>query len=136
MAKTKITSELIAFADYAMMADDKKLSVIGIFDKVFVRTLPASQAKMAFVVVFVGEPQTEEKVTLKIMSPSKKEEFKAPVDLKFGENGKFNFVSNFEGFPFKEVGTHSFLFEKDDKTVVSHTLDVIMVKEDEQRVAN
>ena len=32
----KIKAELVALADYAMTGEDKKLSVIGIFDKLFV----------------------------------------------------------------------------------------------------
>lgn len=136
MAK-KITSELIAICDYAMTSEDKKLSIVGIFDKVFVRTLPSNHARMAFVVTFAGEPQTTEELRLKILAPSGKEEFAAGIKVNFGENGKFNFVSNFEGFPFNEIGTYRLLFEKDSKEIVSHALDVIQIKEkDNKPVAN
>ncbi len=137
MAKHKLHAELIALADYAMTGEDKKLSVIGIFDKLFVRNLPSNHARMSFVVTFVGEPRTEETLKLKIQSPAGKEDFSADVKVAFGENGRFNFISNFEGFPFNEVGTYSFVFEQDGKEVVNYGLDVIVVNDEQGRkVAN
>ncbi|MBP9700360.1 hypothetical protein KBD71_03700 [Candidatus Woesebacteria bacterium] len=130
MAKSSIRAELVALADYAMTAEDKKLSVIGIFDKLFVRSFPSSHARMSFVVTFVGEAGKEEKLKLKIVSPADKEDFNADVNINFGDNGRFNFISNFEGFPFNEAGTYRFIFELDGKEIVSYGLDVILVKEE------
>lgn len=133
----KLHAELIALADYAMNAEDKKLSVIGIFDKVFVRSVPTNHPRIAFVVTLAGASAGQENLTLRIMTPSKKEAFKADVKVNFGENGKANLISNFEGFPFQEIGTYRFLLEKDGKDLVSYDLDVIQVKEqDSKRVAN
>ncbi len=133
----KITTELVALADYAMTGEDKKLSVIGIFDKLFVRQLPSNHARMSFVVTFVGEARATEDVKLKIVTPSGKEDFTADVKLAFGENGKFNFVSNFEGFPIQEVGAYTLVFEQGKSKIVSYTLDVIQVKDDSgSKVAN
>ena len=132
-----LSTELVAIADYAMNADDKKLSIIGIFDKVFVRSFPAPQARLFFIVTFNGTPNEEHELTLKIISPSKKEEFSAKVLVKPGENGKFNFVSNFEGFPLQEAGSYSFVFEKQGKAIVNHSIDVVLLKEpDKKQVAN
>jgi len=136
MAKDKVRVDLIALADYAMTSEDKKLSIIGIFDKIFVRTLPTTHARMAFVVTFVGEPNSEETLALRILGPSGNEEFNADVKISFGTNGRFNFVSNFEGFPVKEVGTYRFVFEQNKKEVASYPLEVLQVKEDGSRVAN
>lgn len=134
---SKIKAELVALADYAMTGEDKKLSVIGIFDKLFVRQLPSNHARMSFVVTFVGMPNTSEEVKLKIIAPSDKESFSADVKLSFGENGKFNFVSNFEGFPIEETGSHRFVFADGKTEIVSYTLDVIQVKDESgKKVAN
>lgn len=123
-----IKTELVALADYAMTAEDEKLSVIGIFDKVFVRNLPTNHARLSFVVTFVGEPNTTEEVKLKIMSPSGKEAFVSDVKLNFGENGKFNFVSNFEGFPIKEAGAYQFGFVQGKIQLASYDLNAIEEK--------
>ncbi|PWU22745.1 hypothetical protein C5B42_05130 [Candidatus Cerribacteria bacterium 'Amazon FNV 2010 28 9'] len=133
----KITAELVALADYAMNAEDKKLSIIGIFDKLFVRTLPSHHPRMVFVTTLVSEPQTSANLVMRILTPSQQEDFKADVTVSFGENGKANLVSNFEGFPIKEIGEYRFLFEQNGKEIVGHTLTVIQLKEqDGKRVAN
>lgn len=136
MAKDKIRAELVALADYATNTEDKKLCLLGIFDKLFVRNLPASHARLSFAVTLVGEPHTQEKMNLRIYSPSGKEEFTAEVNVNFGENRKSNLISNFEGFPIKETGTYRFVFEHDKKEVVSYGLDVIQVKDESTGKAN
>lgn len=137
MAKKKLQAELVAIADHAMTGEDKKISIIGIFDKLFVRTLPTTHARMSFVVTFSGEPRTTEDLVLRVVNPSGKDEFKADVKINFGENGKFNFISNFEGFPFNDTGSYTFVFDHNGEEVVSYTLDVIQVKdENTPRVAN
>lgn len=133
----KLHAQLVALADYAMNAEDKKLSVIGIFDKVFVKSLPAHHPRLSFVVTVVGEPRQQESMQMKVISPSKKEAFTADVNVTLGENGKANLISNFEGFPFAEGGAYTFLLEQNGKDVASYTLDVILVKEEQKgRVAN
>jgi hypothetical protein len=134
----KISTELIALADYAMTGEDKKLSVIGIFDKLFVRALPSNHARMSFVVTFVGTANTSEDVRLKVVTPSGKEDFGADVKLSFGENGKFNFVSNFEGFPITETGMYKLVFVQGKSEIVSYALEVIQVKDESngKKVAN
>ncbi len=135
---SKISTELVALADYAMTGEDKKLSVIGIFDKLFVRALPSNHARMSFVVTFLGEATTTEEVKLKVIAPSGKEDFSADVKLNFGENGKFNFVSNFEGFPINETGLYKLVFVQGKTEIVSYRLEVIQVKDESatKKVAN
>ncbi len=135
---SKISTELIALADYAMTGEDKKLSVIGIFDKLFVRELPSNHARMSFVVTFLGTANTSEEVKLQVIAPSGKEDFSADVKLNFGENGKFNFVSNFEGFPINETGDYKLVFAQGKTEIVSYKLEVIQVKDESngKKVAN
>lgn len=134
---TKLHAELIAVADYAMNAEDKKLSVIGIFDKIFVKSVPSHHPRFSFVVTVSGDPRSHEDMKMKVMAPSGKEAFSADVHVVLGENGKANLISNFEGFPLTEIGRYAFALEKDKKNVASYELDVIQVKEEEgKRVAN
>ncbi len=134
MSKLKV--ELIALADYALTAEDKKLSVIGIFDKVFVKQVPASHPRLSFVITISGERGSEEKLVMRVVTPSKKDVFKTEPNIRLGDNGKANMVSNFEGFPFQEVGVYRFVLEKQGKELASYPLEVIMVKEDQSKVAN
>jgi hypothetical protein len=135
MAKQTLRVELIALADYAMNSEDKKLSLIGIFDKLFVRSLPSQHPRIAFVVTLIGHSHSEEKLTMRILSPSNKEEFRTDVTVAFGENEKANLVSNFEGFPIKEIGTYRFILEEAGKEIAGYDLSVIQVKDQsEQKV--
>lgn len=123
----KIQTELIVVADYAMLSDDKKLSVMGIFDKILVRELPASHPRMSFVTVLKGESFKEVDLKIKVLSPSQTELFAADAHIKFGENGKTNMVSNLEGFPFPEAGTYRFVITEGTKEIGEYVLDVILL---------
>ncbi len=123
----KIHAELIAVADYASLSEDKKLSVMGIFDKMLVQELPATHSKLSFVAVLIGKPHQETHLKIKALSPSKKELFSADANIKFGENGKTNMVSNLEGFPFPEVGTYMFVIEENGESIAEYSLDVLQV---------
>lgn len=128
--------ELIALADYALTAEDKKLSVMGIFDKIFLKAVPASHPRMSFVVTISGTAHSEETITMRIISPSKKEIFKADAKIRLGDNGKANMVSNFEGLPLSEAGVYKFVLDKKGKEFASHELTVLLVKDSSQGVAN
>lgn len=132
MTKNSISTEVVALAEYAMTSEEKKLSIIGIFDRVFVRELPSSHARLSFIVTFAGMTDETKEVLLQVIKPSGAEAFHADVQLTFGPNGKFNFVSNFEGFPLEEAGQYVFRFLDGKKEIVSTTLDVILVKNDTQ----
>lgn len=134
MSKLKV--ELMALADYALTAEDKKLSVMGIFDKVFVKQVPASHPRLSFVVTISGEVGSEEKLTLRVVAPSDKDVFKAETSIRLGENGKANMISNFEGFPLTEVGIYRFLVEKQGKEVGGYNLEVILVKDNKAKGVN
>lgn len=137
MSKTAIRVQLAALADMVITSEDKKLSVIGIFDKMFVKTLPSVHPKMVFVVTLAGEPSKAQQLHLRIIPPSGKDEFAADVSFVFGENGKANLLSNFDMFPIKEAGTYEFRLEKQGTCIVSYPLEIILVHEDTARkVAN
>ncbi len=130
MTKSSISTELVVLADYALTSEEKKLSVMGIFDKVFVQKIPSSHARLSFVVTFVGKADTTQKVLLQVLKPSGQESFHTDVTLTFGSNGKFNFVSNFEGFPIEEAGQYVFRFMDGKKEIATTTLDAIVVRTD------
>lgn len=134
MSKLKI--ELIAIADYTLTAEDKKLSVIGIFDKIFLKALPAAHPRLSFVVTLVGEPREEEKLVLRVTSPLGKDVFRADANVTLGENGKANMVSNFEGFPFESAGAYHFVLEKQGKEIASYKLEAILMKPAEKQIEN
>lgn len=90
--------------DYALTSQEGKLSIMGIFDRIFVQNLPAQQPVMCFVVVAQGEPKVEHKIKLVIISPSGKKMNEIPMNVKTNESGYFNIIANINNLPLTEQG--------------------------------
>jgi hypothetical protein len=90
--------------DYAMIAQDGKLSVIGIFDRIFVRSLPAQHPSMCFVVVARGEPGSEHKIKLVTTGPSGNKINDIPITIKTNTEGHFNVIATLNNLPTTEQG--------------------------------
>ncbi len=127
MDKHLIQPELIALADYAITSEDKKLSVMGIFDKIFVQQVPMNYPKLSFVAILRGKPHQEAQVKLRALSPANEELFSALANIKFGDNGKANMISNLEGFPFPEVGEYLFIIEQEGRILAEYPLEVMQL---------
>ncbi len=98
--------KLIRFetCDYAMISQDGKLSIMGIFDRIFVRDLPAQHPSMCFVVVAKGEPESEHKIKLVITGPSGKKLQEIPITIKTNTEGHFNVIATLNNLPITEQG--------------------------------
>jgi hypothetical protein len=90
--------------DYAMISQDGKLSVIGIFDRIFVRTLPAQHPSMCFVVVAKGTPGSDHKIKLVITGPSGNKINEMPINIKTNNEGHFNVIATLNNLPITEQG--------------------------------
>ena len=130
--KTDITVQTFVLADMVITAEDKKNSIIGIFDKIFVRDLPAKHSRMAVFITLVGKAEEKEKIELEIVKPSGQSELKQPLEFKLGLNSKANLVMNLEGFPVTELGSYSIVLNYDGNKLAEYSLDVIKVKGQEQ----
>ena len=125
----KLTSNLIAIAEYVIQAKDDKMSVLGIFDNVSGPQYPATQLKMSLAVTFLGEPGTTQKVQLRVLGPNNKEVLAVPRTFNVSKNGRANVVINFEGFTFEGPGQYKFVFEQNGAEIVSYVLDALLTKD-------
>src|SRR5690606_27609544 len=102
-------------ADFAMTSQEGKLSVIGIFDRMFVQQTPAHYARLFLVAIFSGEEGKEVTVAIKIKAPSEKEVFPSqPITLTLGNNGKANFILDVANLPLPEIGEYGIeVFEQE-----------------------
>ena len=102
--------------DYALTSQEGKLSVMGIFDRIFVQNLPTTHPTMCFVVVAQGEPKVEHKIKLVIVSPSGKKMNEIPMQVKTNESGYFNIIANINNLPITEQGMLTIeCFDGDEK---------------------
>ena len=103
-----LTTDIFVLCDQALVSQDQKLSIIGIFDQFFVANLPTSWPKMYLVAVVRGEPSKEYKLILKLVPPAKIET-KFPdkeFNITLGQNGKANVMTELVNFPLTIAGTH------------------------------
>lgn len=90
--------------DYALVSQEGKLSIMGIFDRIFVQNLPTQHPSMCFVVVAKGAPKSDHKIKLVITSPSGKKINEIPMNVKTNDTGHFNVIANLNNLPITEQG--------------------------------
>jgi len=90
--------------DYALVSQEGKLSIIGIFDRIFVQNLPAQHSSMCFVVVAEGAPKSDYKIIFVIKNPSGKKLNEIPMNIKTNDAGYFNVIANLNNLPITEQG--------------------------------
>lgn len=105
---SKLTTDILVLCDQAIVSQEQKLSIIGIFDQFFVANLPANWPKMYLVAVVRGEPGQEYPLTLKLTPPQKVENEFPPKEftIKLGQNGKANVMTELVNFPLQVAGVH------------------------------
>ena len=105
---TKLQTEIFVLCDHAIVSQDQKLSIIGIFDQFFVANLPINWPKMYLVAVLKGEPTQEYPLTLKLTPPGPTDQ-KFPdreIKLTLGQNGKANLITELVNFPLPLAGLY------------------------------
>jgi hypothetical protein len=103
---SKLTTEIVALADYVSLSKENKLTIAGIFDRFFIKKVPIKWPSMSFVAVFRGVPGNNYKVKIRISGTKKTEITEREIPITIGTNGKANFVTNFQNFPLKSYGEY------------------------------
>lgn len=104
----KLSTDIFVLCDQAVVSQEQKLSIIGIFDQFFVTDLPSSWPRMFLVAVVRGEAGQEYQLTLKLTPPEKTENQFPDKDftIKLGSNGKANVMTELVNFPLQLAGIH------------------------------
>lgn len=114
----KLQTEIMALCDYALVDQQGKLSIIGVFDFINVNSFPGGLPKAYFVTTIKGEPYTGYDFIIKVESQSKKEKPIQEFSIKTNPSGKFgksNLVLEIVNLAFKEPGDYQFvLYHKEN----------------------
>lgn len=125
MATKKITPELFVLSDYATTSKDGKLSIMGIFDRIFVKTLPVHYPRFFVVLVLKGEPSASHQLSLEFNSSSGKKILEnKQINITFAGNGKANIITDITNLHIGEIGEHQFTVNLDDKPIASTSLHI------------
>lgn len=115
---SSLQTEIIALADYASLSKENKLTIAGIFDRIFVSKLPGKWPKMFLVLVLKGNPGSKHRLELTIYSETGKENIlKKNFDIKLGNNGKANLITGLIDFPLKWPGEHKISVKEGEEEV-------------------
>ncbi len=126
---SKLNLNLLTMCDLAMVSQEGKLSIIGIFDRMFVRELPSSIARFYVVSVVTGKPREEYKISLQIKSPTGKDIIPTKeLSIIPGENGQNNVLTEAVNLPLPELGEYKISLKNGGEKLGETQFTVMKVK--------
>lgn len=128
MAAKTAHIEFFTLCDYATTSKEGKLSIIGIFDRMFTRQLPSTFARFFIVAILKGEPDSEHQVTLSLTDPDGGDVMPAKqLKIKLGAQGRSNIITDVVNLPLKMAGDHRLQLTSDEKQLGSTTFTVTKI---------
>lgn len=128
MNPRKLTLNQFVVCDYAMISKENKLSLVGIFNQVFVRQLPTTYSKIFVVGIVSGKASEVYEVTLKLNEPTGNNiipEQKLKVTI--GINGETNIIAELNNLRFEVAGKYEVELLLQDKTLGKREFSVVLV---------
>ena len=129
MADGRIALTTLLICDYALTAQDGKISAIGLFSQINVARLPAVHGRLFIVAVLEAEPGPYE-LTLQVLAPSGASVLEQSPQLKItvppGATTA-NVVANLNGMKMSELGRHRIELRAGDELLGSTPFNVNLV---------
>lgn len=99
--------ELLETCDYAVISQDNKLSILGIFDQIVINTSPSNHSKMFVVAVIRGQPNSKHTFEISIKDPTGKNVLpEMKLEPTIGPNGKTNILAELANLPIPVQGEY------------------------------
>lgn len=111
-----ITVRHAMLADYAMVSQDGKLSIIGIFERLYAQKCPVTHPMMCLVLSFEadrGDTGKQHRLEFQLIDADGTVQLNFGGDMQVappppGENARFNHIVNLNNIVFKEFGSYEF----------------------------
>lgn len=129
MADGRIALTTLLICDYALTAQDGKISAIGLFSQINVARLPAVHGRLFIVAVLEAEPGTYE-LTLQVLAPSGASVLDRAPQLRIAVPPgatTANVVANLNGMKMSELGRHRIELRAGDELLGSTPFNVNLV---------
>lgn len=129
MADGRIALTTLLICDYALTAQDGKISAIGLFSQINVARLPAVHGRLFIVAVLEAEPGTYE-LTLQVLAPSGTSVLDRAPQLRIAVPPgatTANVVANLNGMKMSELGRHRIELRAGDELLGSTPFNVNLV---------
>jgi len=135
MVDRRIELHTLLLCDYALTAQDGKISAVGIFSQINVGRLPAVHGRCFVVAVLEAEPGAHE-LTLQVVSPKGIAILEHPPQLRIDvpENAtSANIVADLNGMRIEELGRHRIELRAGDRLLGSTPFTIYLVWQSQQR---
>jgi len=100
--------EWAVLCDYAFQDVGRKTCVIGIFDRIFARAVPAQHHQAAFVFKLTGDPNEEVEFKVEITRPTGGTLGSMGGKIKIPPLGTIDVIANLQGLPLPDYGLYGF----------------------------
>lgn len=106
--KDKLSLEFLILCDYALVSRENKLSILGIFDHIFVNNIPTRNPKMVIVGVLKGKSKVKYSLSILLKDPSGSKIFQRQnLSVVLGDDGNSHLIAEMNYVPFSSVGDYS-----------------------------
>lgn len=123
----KLTTELFTLCDHAIVSQDSKLSLIGLFSQIFVPRLPVRFPQFHSVAILAGEPEAAFKLSLTITSPDSRVVYRQLINLKLGVHGRANLISKITNLNISTTGIYNITIKSNTNPIITKTFEVIKI---------
>jgi len=106
--------------DHAFFDEDRKMCMVGVFDRIFARAVPATHLQAFLVLKLVGEPKEKAKVRVDIIRPYGDVLGKIEGTSELGDDGTSQLKLGIRGLPLPDFGIYAFniyIADELDKTI-------------------
>lgn len=132
MAKNSGNFKIKTFVvcENAFFSEDKKLNIIGIFDKIFANTVPVMQPIMFLAGIIEGSNKITKKLDFKIRDDAGKEIVPGTsLSVTISDSGKANFVVKIPGLTLSKDGFYKLEVYDGSKKIGDAEFELIIVRE-------
>jgi hypothetical protein len=124
----KLSCNLLLTCDQTILSKDNKISLIGIFDQIFLPEIPGNHPKMSLVGIVSGEPFSDHKLTINFKDPQDKLVYPdQEISVNLGSTGKSNLVAEFVNLPIQNLGLYTFSLYSGKTLLASTSLNISKV---------
>src|SRR5262245_42159820 len=124
-----LTLSTLLLCDYALTAQDGKISAVGVFSQINVARLPATHGRCFIVAILEAAPGPHE-LTLQVISPTGKATLQQAPRLRIevpATATSANIVADLKGMRLEEIGRHRIEIREGDRMLGSSPFTVNLI---------
>ncbi len=126
---TKVKLNFAVTCDQTIIDDKGKLSILGIFQKIYTQSVPALHNKFTLVINTIGEPKSSYLQKIEIVNPQDNKSIATlEQKIEFKERGSNNFIGNFINTIFPNFGKYFIKITIDNEVMTNSDVNYISIE--------